>query len=118
MAEAKSTTPAKTTSAKPAGSADTTPISPGGLQQGERTSAPLTTRVPRGVNEPPSDTIADEPAAAALQKHVQDVILKEEAQGFRGDPDKNRTPNEAYTLRGVGRGDPTPETTVYTPTSK
>jgi hypothetical protein len=113
------TEPAKKTVSKPeTAKPGDTPINPGTLQQGENTSAPLTTRVPRGVNEPASDTIADEPAAADLQRHVKSVIDKEEAQGYRGDPNKNRTPNEAYTLRGVGRGDPTPETTVYTPTSK
>jgi hypothetical protein len=113
MAEAS-----KTAASKTAASREQAPIHPGGLQAGESTSAPLTTRVPRGVNEPASDTIADEPAAADLQKHVRDVIAKEEAQGYRGDPDKNRTPNSAYTLQGVGRGDPNPETTVYTPSSK
>lgn len=113
MAEAKSTT-AKTETAAPA----VAPISPIGLQRGESPSAPLTTNPPRGVDEPPSDQIADEPAAAALQKHVQGVISKESAQGYRGDPGKNRTPNSAYTLQGVGRGDATPETTVHTPSSK
>jgi len=110
--------PAKKAAAPAKSPEQQTPINPGVLQQGESTTAPLTTRVPRGVNEPEAGLIADEPAAAALQKHVQEVIDKEEAQGYRGDPSKNRTPNEAYTLRGVGRGDPTPETVVYTPTSK
>ena len=94
------------------------PISPTGLQVGERTSAPITTNPPRGVNEPASNAIAGEEVAAELQKHVQSVIDKESAQGYRGDPNKNRTPNENYTLRGVGKGLPTPETTVYTPSSK
>lgn len=97
---------------------DPAPVNPAYLQQGEATSAPLSTRVPRGVNEPAADTIADEPAAAALQEHVKKVIDKEQAQGYRGDPNKNRTPNEAYTLQGVGRGDETPETVVVTPSSK
>lgn len=111
MAEAK-TTPAK------ASTQDVAPVNPAYLQPGETVSAPLSTNPPRGVNEPPSDQIADEPAAAALQKHVQKVVDAETAQGYRGDPNKNRTPNSAYTLQGVGRGDANPETTVTTPTSK
>lgn len=109
MAEAK----APTKTAAPA----VAPISPAGLQRGEAPTAPLTTNPPRGVDEAPSDQIADEPAAATLQKHVQGVLDKETAQGYRGDPGKNRTPNSAYTLAGVGRGDPNPETTVHTPSS-
>ncbi len=113
MADAK-TTPAKAS----APAADVAPISPGGLQRGESPTAPLTTNPPRGVDELPSNQIADEPAAAALQKHVQDTLDRETEQGFRGDSKKNRTPNSAYTLQGVGRGDATPETTVHTPSSK
>lgn len=113
MAEAKGTAPKTSTPA-----AEPAPISPQFLQRGESATSPLTTNPPRGVDEPPSNQIADEPAAAALQKHVQDVIDKETAQGFRGDPGKNRTPNSAYTLAGVNRGDATPETTVFTPSSK
>jgi hypothetical protein len=110
MAEAKSTT-AKT-------APDVAPISPGGLQYGEKVGTPLTTNPPRGVDEAPSTQIADEPAAAALQKHVQDRVDAETKQGYRGDANKNRTPNSAYTLAGVNRGDATPETTVHTPSSK
>jgi hypothetical protein len=116
MAEA---TKPKSSTTPSAVAADQTPVSPAGLQPGERASAPTTTRAPRGVDEAPSNQIADEPAAKALQEHVQKVIDTEQAQGYRGDPNKNRhAPNEAYTLRGVGRGDPTPETTVHTPSSK
>lgn len=110
-----------TAASKPAPSSETpavAPISPAGLQVGEAPTAPLTTNPPRGVDELPSNAIADEPAAAGLQRHVQAVLDKETAQGFRGDPGKNRTPNSAYTLAGVGRGDATPETTVHTPSSK
>jgi len=114
MAAASTSKPASTPEAAPA----VAPISPQFLQRGEAATAPLTTNPPRGVDEPPSDAIADEPAAAALQKHVKDVLDKETAQGFRGDPGKNRTPNSAYTLAGVSRGDATPETTVHTPSSK
>lgn len=116
--EATKTTGAETQTPTPATESDVRPVSPAGLQQGESVGAPLSTRVPRGVNEPASDSIADEPAAAALQEHVKKVIDEEEERGFRGDPNKNRVPNSAYTLRGVGRGDPTPETTVITPSSK
>lgn len=108
MAEAAKKTPAPAVA----------PISPQGLQRGESPTAPLTTNPPRGVDELPSNHIADEPAAGDLQKHVQGVIDKESAQGYRGDPSKNRTPNSAYTLAGVSRGDATPETTVHTPSSK
>lgn len=115
MAEATKPKSATTPSAV---APEQTPVSPAGLQRGENPSAPLTTRVPRGVDEAPSRQLADEPSARALQEHVHEVIAKEEAQGFRGDPGKNRTPNSAYTLAGVSRGDATPETTVYTPSSK
>lgn len=114
MAAASASKPATPAAESPA----VAPVSPQFLQRGETVSAPLTTNPPRGVDEAPSNQIADEPAAAALQKHVQDVLDKETAQGYRGDPGKNRTPNSAYTLAGVGRGDANPETTVHTPSSK
>lgn len=91
------------------------PVNPAYLQANEKSSAPLTTNPPRGVGEAPSNQIADEPAAADLQKHVQKTLDDEEARGFRGQKRGNAVPNENYTLRGVGRGLPTPETTVYTP---
>lgn len=90
------------------------PIVAGRTQQGELVSAPVTTNPPRGVGEAPSGQIADEPAAADLQKFMQDRVDKEQAAGHRGtkmDP----TPRSAYTLRGVGRGETTPESTVVTP---
>ena len=102
----------------PKSTPEVAPIFPSGLQVGEKPGAPLSTNPPRGVDELPSDHKTDEPAARALQDHVQKVIDKETAQGFRGDAGKNRTPNENYTLSGVGRGLPTPETTVHTPASK
>lgn len=114
---AESTKP-KSQTTPSAVAAPQTPVHPGGMQVGETESAPLTTRVPRGVDELPSDQLADEPAARGLQEHVKEVIDREQAQGYRGDPNKNRTPNSAYTLAGVSRGDATPETTVHTPTSK
>jgi hypothetical protein len=91
------------------------PVDPRGLQSNEAGRAPLTTNPPRGVGEAPSNQIADEVAAADLQKHVQKTLDDEEKRGFRGQKRKNRVPNENYTLKGVGQGLPTPETTVYTP---
>jgi hypothetical protein len=92
------------------------PVRPHGLQLGEKVDGPLTTRPARGVNEPASDTVADEPSAAALQNHVQQVIDEETKRGFRGaKKDNDNNPNYNYTLRGVGEGLPTPETTVHTP---
>lgn len=90
-------------------------VTPGRLQPGEEFSATdVTVNPPRGVGEPPADALADEPAARELQEHVQSVIDEEEAQGFRG-VKTQVVPNENYTLQGVGRGLPTPETTVHTP---
>lgn len=111
--------PTRPTAADKAAEPDTetkaaAPVQAGRSQPGEAVTAPLTNRPPRGVGEPPADVLADEPAARALQEAVNEVIHKETEQGFRGyntDP----TPNEAYTLRGVGKGMPTPETTVVTP---
>lgn len=122
MAEAR-----KATAAKPDGadavangpSDGVRPVHPGGLQSGEAVSQPLTTNPPRGVGELPADHLTDEPGARAVQDYVHEKIAKETAQGFRGDPSHNdNNPNEAYTLRGVGRGDPNPETTVHTPQRK
>ena len=43
------------------------------------------------------------------QAEVQEKFDKEQAQGYRGVvPDA--TPNEAYTVQGVAKGMPTPET--------
>jgi hypothetical protein len=95
----------------------TAPIQPGGLQLNEAVGAPITTNPPRGVNEPPSNQIADEEAAAGLQKHVQETIDSEEARGWRGARQRKAVPNSAYTLAGVSRGDATPETVVVTPRS-
>lgn len=110
--------PSKTAASKSTASVDVQPVNPAYLQAGEKVSAPLSTNPPRGVDELPANAVADEPGAAALQNHVQKVVDAETAQGYRGDPNKNRTPNSAYTLAGVGRGDANPETTVTTPTSK
>lgn len=90
------------------------PVMAGRFQPGEESPQVLTNRVPRGVGELPADTLADEPGARALQDAVNAKVLKETEQGYRGyntDP----TPNENYTLQGVGKGLPTPETVVVTP---
>ena len=105
---------AHATSDTPAG-AGSAPIDPSRLQPGEAVGAPITTNPPRGVGEAPSNQIADEPAAGDLQRHVQSVIDDEEARGFRGVRRTKPVPNSVYTLQGVGRGDPTPETVVVTP---
>lgn len=90
------------------------PRAAGRGQAGEAEEGQITTRVPRGVGEPPSDAKADEGGVRELQEHVEKQVNEQAEQGFRGtkvDP----TPNENYTLRGVGQGLPTPETVVYTP---
>lgn len=113
--EQKSARPqAHTTSDTPAGSGSA-PIDPSRLQPNEAVGAPITTNPPRGVGEAPSNQIADEEAAAGLQKHVQDTLDSEEERGWRGQRQVKPVPNSAYTLQGVGRGDPTPETVVVTP---
>lgn len=115
MAEAKKAPAPKVTETDQTPAADgTAPIVAGRTQQGELSTAPITTNPPRGVGEAPANQVADEPAAAALQKFMQERVDKEQAAGHRGTK-MDTTPNSAYTLRGVGRGDPTPETTVVTP---
>ena len=91
------------------------PYDPRLLQPGEAVGAPVTTNPPRGVDELPANQIADEPAAAALQEHVQKTLDKEQERGYRGIRGEKPFPNKNYTLQGVGQGLPTPETTVVTP---
>lgn len=50
-----------------------------------------------------------EKADAAVASGPQEVIDKETEQGFRG-VEVDPTDNEAYTLKGVTSGMPTPET--------
>jgi hypothetical protein len=115
MAEAAKKTAPKATVTDQTPAADgTAPIVAGRTQQGELATAPVTTNPPRGVGEAPADQVADEPAAASLQEFMQKRVDAEQAAGHRGtkmDP----TPRSAYTLRGVGRGEATPESTVVTP---
>lgn len=57
------------------------------------------------------EVASDRPANAGDggSAQVQDKVDQENAQGYRGTvPDP--TPNEAYTLKGVTSGMPTPET--------
>ncbi len=87
------------------------------LQPNQAAPNGYTTKPARGVNEAPSNTVADEPSAAALQQHVQSVIDDEESRGYRGARRSKPVPNYNYTLKVVGEGAPTPETTVHTPRS-
>jgi hypothetical protein len=48
-------------------------------------------------------------ADAGVAKGPQEMIDRENAQGFRG-VEVDPTPNENYTLQGVTSGKPTPET--------
>lgn len=112
MTERKTAPRATETSDTPA--AGSAPIPAGGLQQGEEVNAPVTTNPPRGVGEAPSGQRANEPAAAALQEFMQNRVDAETARGHRGQK-MDPTPRENYTLRGVGKGLPTPESTVVTP---
>ena len=93
-----------------------TPVMAGRGQAGEAAPAVITNRVPRGVDEPPSDLLAEEPGARALQEAVRDKIDAETEKGYRG-VNTDPTPNYNYTLKGVGENLPTPETVVITPTS-
>ena len=96
------------------------PVDPRGLQMGQSAGS-ISTKPPRGVDEPPANASAvgpdgvAEPGAAALQGHIQKMIDKENAQGWRGARKSKAVPNKNYTLRGVGEGLPTPETTIHTP---
>lgn len=111
----------KAAAAKPAKTV--TPVDPRGLQPNESHPESITTNPPRGVDEPAANAEATtpdgkrEPAAADLQAHVKKVLDSEEARGYRGFRQSKPVPNENYTLKGVGKGLPTPETTVHTPTS-
>jgi hypothetical protein len=116
-AAARKTTPAN--GDKPVTTANSVaPTDPTRLQMGQKVDGLLSTNPPRGVDEPPSDQIADEPGAAALQGHVQETINRENEQGWRGARQGKPVPNSHYTLAGVNAGKPTPETVVHTPTSE
>lgn len=114
MAEARKAAASKTTQTSDTPAAGSAPITAGSLQQGEVVNAQVTTNPPRGVGEAPANQVADEPGAAALQEFMQKRVDAEQAKGHRGtkmDP----TPNKNYTLAGVNKGLPTPETIVVTP---
>jgi len=117
MAERQSRTAAESTETKTESAPDNASgayAAAGRLQAGEAGEI-VTTRVPRGVGEPAADAKAEGfEGVAALQEHAVKVANEEAEQGFRG-VQVDSTPNENYTLRGVGRGLPTPETQVFTP---
>ena len=90
------------------------PVQVGRQQLGERVDGPVTTRAPRGVGEPASDTVGDDEGIRAAQEGAQKTVDEETAKGYRGEQ-ADPTPNENYTVAGVTAGAPTPETTVFTP---
>ena len=49
------------------------------------------------------------PAKGTPLTAIEDRLNQEQSQGFRG-IEVDKTPNEAYTVAGVTRGAPTPET--------
>lgn len=55
---------------------------------------------PRGVDEPPADARASEPAAAATQEHAQKVMDEAAEKGYFGDQPHEENPPEAYSLEG------------------
>jgi hypothetical protein len=58
--------------------------------------------------------MADKQQQDAASTAVQDHIAKEQAQGYRG-VEVDQTPNEAYTVAGVLKDMPTPETQRQSP---
>jgi hypothetical protein len=96
----------------------TAPVAVGRAQLGEKVEGTLTTRVPRGVGEPAADALASEhDGVKALQEHVQKTVDAENERGFRGEQ-VGGYDNHAYTVAGVTAGEPTPETTTFTPRGK
>ena len=90
------------------------PRTVGRQQLGEKVTGTVTTRVPRGVGEPPADALSDDPGIRLTQESVRDQVNADIEKGFRG-TQADPTPNENYTVAGVTAGAPTPETVVYTP---
>ena len=93
------------------------PRTVGRQQAGEALEGPLTTRVPRGVGEPPADAKAEHDGVRLTQDTVAKTVEAETDRGFRGES-LGSDYNEAYTLKGVTSGMPTPETTVHTPRAR
>ncbi len=84
-------------------------------QIGEKLDYEVTTKSPRGVGEPAADALPEgEGGLREGAERVRSAIEAENERGYRGDV-SDPTPNDNYTLKGVGAGLPTPETTVYTP---
>ncbi len=94
---------------------DVQPTQVGRQQLGENVEGVVfTTRVPRGVGEPPADALAEDEGVRLTQESVRKQVDAETEKGYRGQQ-VSQVPNENYTVAGVTRGLPTPETTVYTP---
>lgn len=91
------------------------PVQAGRQQVGEATEGvTFTTRVPRGVGEPAADAKAEHDGLRLTQESVQKTVDDENAKGYRGQQ-VSQVPNENYTIAGVTKGLPTPETVVFTP---
>lgn len=56
-------------------------------------------------------TATDAQVTTPFAKHLQSIADRETEQGFRG-VEVDPTPNENYTVKGVTKGLPTPETDV------
>jgi hypothetical protein len=80
-------------------------------------AAELTTRVPRGVGEAPADAKAEHAGVRLTQETVEKQVNADSERGYRGESVSAEI-NDAYTLKGVTSGAPTPETVVYTPRGK
>lgn len=66
--------------------------------------------------EQPTDTVSTQQAEKGAERgsaEVQDKVDVETEQGFRG-VETDPTPNENYTVQGVTKGAPTPETDAGT----
>lgn len=61
------------------------------------------------MSQTKSDTPKAKPAKTPWQTEMQERADKEANQGFRG-VEVDQTPNENYTIAGVTKGLPTPET--------
>ena len=93
------------------------PVRAGRLQAGEAHDGLVSTRVPRGVGEPPADAKADDKGLRSAQDAVEKQVREDSEKGYRGQQ-VSGVDNHAYTVAGVTAGEPTPETVVYTPRGK
>lgn len=113
-AEAKASEDQKHNTVRETPGTGTAPVAPGRFQPGEQVTAPLTTNPPRGLDELPSDALAEDAAGRDVQEQVNAVMQEEQEKGYRG-YDTDPTPNRNYTLAGQAEGADTPETVVITP---